>query len=83
MHHFRTLWHENDSFRNCSYFVLDALNVELLGKGFMWLDTSKNESLVDTINFVKTNMAVSESCVGRKIYERTSLKGKEYGTTVN
>ena len=31
-----------------------ALNVELLGQGFTWLDTGTHESLVDATNFVKT-----------------------------
>lgn len=31
-----------------------ALNVELLGRGFTWLDTGTHESLVDATNFVKT-----------------------------
>ena len=32
----------------------DALNVELLGQGFTWLDTGTHESLVEATNFVKT-----------------------------
>ena len=32
----------------------DELHVELLGKGFTWLDTGTHESLVDATNFVKT-----------------------------
>ena len=32
----------------------NALNVELLGQGFTWLDTGTHESLVDATNFVKT-----------------------------
>ena len=31
-----------------------ALNVELLGQGFTWLDTGTHESLVDATVFVKT-----------------------------
>ena len=31
-----------------------ALNVELLGQGFTWLDTGTHESLVEATNFVKT-----------------------------
>ena len=39
---------------NKIYLEQDALNVELLGQGFTWLDTGTHESLVDATNFVKT-----------------------------
>ena len=39
---------------NRIYLEHDALNVELLGQGFTWLDTGTHESLVDATNFVKT-----------------------------
>ena len=39
---------------NAIYLNNDALNVELLGQGFTWLDTGTHESLVDATNFVKT-----------------------------
>ena len=39
---------------NRIYLENGALNVELLGQGFTWLDTGTHESLVDATNFVKT-----------------------------
>lgn len=39
---------------NRIYLEQNALNVELLGQGFTWLDTGTHESLVDATNFVKT-----------------------------
>ncbi len=39
---------------NRIYLEANALNVELLGQGFTWLDTGTHESLVDATNFVKT-----------------------------
>ena len=39
---------------NRIYLEMGALNVELLGQGFTWLDTGTHESLVDATNFVKT-----------------------------
>ncbi len=39
---------------NRIYLERGALNVELLGQGFTWLDTGTHESLVDATNFVKT-----------------------------
>ena len=37
---------------NRIYLENDALNVELLGQGFTWLDTGTHESLVDATNFI-------------------------------
>lgn len=39
---------------NRLYLEKGALNVELLGQGFTWLDTGTHESLVEASNFVKT-----------------------------
>ena len=39
---------------NRLYLNDNNLNVELLGRGFTWLDTGTHESLVDATNFVKT-----------------------------
>jgi len=39
---------------NKLYLQNNALNVEILGQGFTWLDTGTHESLVDATNFVKT-----------------------------
>ncbi len=39
---------------NKIYLEKGALNVELLGQGFTWLDTGTHESLVEATNFVKT-----------------------------
>lgn len=39
---------------NEAYLELGELEVELLGRGFTWLDTGTHQSLVDATNFVKT-----------------------------
>ena len=39
---------------NRSYLEDGSLNVELLGRGFTWLDTGTHERLVEATNFVKT-----------------------------
>lgn len=39
---------------NRIYLEKGKLNVELLGRGFTWLDTGTHESLVEATNFVKT-----------------------------
>lgn len=39
---------------NEAYLQLGELEVELLGRGFTWLDTGTHQSLVEATNFVKT-----------------------------
>lgn len=39
---------------NEAYLTLGELEVELLGRGFTWLDTGTHQSLVEATNFVKT-----------------------------
>lgn len=39
---------------NEEYLKLNDLEVELLGRGFTWLDTGTHDSLVEATNFVKT-----------------------------
>ena len=36
------------------YLLQDKLNVELMGRGFAWLDTGTHESLVDATLYIKT-----------------------------
>lgn len=39
---------------NKKYLELGALNVELLGRGFAWLDTGTHESLLEASQFIET-----------------------------
>jgi len=39
---------------NCSYLKDDRLSVQLLGRGFAWLDTGSYDGLSDASDFVKT-----------------------------
>lgn len=39
---------------NQVYLEIDALNVELLGRGFAWLDSGTYDSLLEASNFVET-----------------------------
>lgn len=39
---------------NRAYLEQDSLNVELLGRGFAWLDTGTHESLLEAAQFVET-----------------------------
>jgi glucose-1-phosphate thymidylyltransferase len=39
---------------NQEYLKLDKLRVELMGRGFAWLDTGTHESLIEASNFIET-----------------------------
>lgn len=39
---------------NQEYLKKDALKVELMGRGFAWLDTGTHESLIEASNFIET-----------------------------
>jgi glucose-1-phosphate thymidylyltransferase len=39
---------------NQAYMDLGRLNIELLGRGFAWLDTGTHESLLDAAHFIET-----------------------------
>ncbi len=39
---------------NCLYMKKDALNVEIMGRGYAWLDTGTHESLLEAGQFVQT-----------------------------
>ncbi len=79
---------------NRIYLEQGALNVELLGQGFTWMDTGTHESLVDATNFVKTveqhqhrkiacleEIAYLNGWIGREdVYKvYKGLKGNQYG----
>ncbi len=39
---------------NRIYLERDALNVEIMGRGYAWLDTGTHESLIEASNFIQT-----------------------------
>jgi glucose-1-phosphate thymidylyltransferase len=39
---------------NRIYLGRDQLNVEIMGRGYAWLDTGTHESLIDASNFIET-----------------------------
>ena len=39
---------------NQSYLEEGKLNIQLLGRGFAWLDTGTHESLADASNYIET-----------------------------
>ena len=42
---------------NLAYLARGTLNVELLGRGYAWLDTGTHESLLDAANFIQVMQA--------------------------
>ena len=48
---------------NNAYLEMEQLNVEVLGRGFAWLDTGTHDSLLEAAQFVET----IERCQGYKI----------------
>lgn len=39
---------------NCLYLKKEQLHVELMGRGYAWLDTGTHESLIEASNFIQT-----------------------------
>ncbi|WP_018604643.1 glucose-1-phosphate thymidylyltransferase RfbA [Uliginosibacterium gangwonense] len=39
---------------NCIYLECDQLSVEIMGRGYAWLDTGTHESLIEASNFIET-----------------------------
>lgn len=79
---------------NKAYLALGELNVELLGRGFAWLDTGTHESLLEASTYIETvekrqslKVACLEEIAYRKGYINKSqllelaqtLKKNEYG----
>jgi glucose-1-phosphate thymidylyltransferase len=56
---------------NRKYLEMDRLNVELLGRGFAWLDTGTHEALLEASNFIETvekRQGLKISCVEEIAY---------------
>jgi len=64
---------------NKVYLEKDALQVELMGRGFAWLDTGTHESLLEASNFIQTienRQGLKVSCIEEIAYEMGYI-GKE------
>lgn len=58
---------------NNAYLERGSLHVELLGRGFAWLDTGSHDSLLDASNFVATfqkRQGLHVSCIEEIAYKR-------------
>ena len=80
---------------NESFLKTGELNVELMGRGFAWLDTGTHDSLLEASNFIQTiekrqglKIACLEEIAYRKgfiskdelLKQAELLKKSEYGT---
>ncbi|PHR59455.1 MAG: glucose-1-phosphate thymidylyltransferase [Arcobacter sp.] len=57
---------------NQEYLLNENLKVELMGRGYAWLDTGTHESLLDASNFIKTiedRQGLKVSCIEEIAYE--------------
>ncbi len=64
---------------NKVYLKNDALQVELMGRGFAWLDTGTHESLLEASNFIQTienRQGLKVACLEEIAYEMGYI-GKE------
>jgi len=65
---------------NQTYLEQDDLKVELMGRGFAWLDTGTHESLLDASNFIQTiekRQGLKVACIEEIAYEMGYISKEE------
>lgn len=65
---------------NGAYLAEGRLNVELMGRGFEWLDTGTHASLVDATNFVKAiedRQGLKIACIEEIAYRKGYIGAKQ------
>lgn len=65
---------------NCIYLEKGLLNVEILGRGFAWLDTGTHDSMLQASNFVQSmelNKGVKISCLEEIAYNQGFISARD------
>ena len=71
---------------NNIYLKNDNLNVELLGRGFAWLDTGTHHSLLQASQFVQTveeNQGIKIACLEEVAYRMGFVSREQLSETVS
>ena len=66
---------------NKAYLAEGKLDVELMGRGYAWLDTGTHESLVDATNFVKTledRQGLKIACIEEIAWRKGFIDGEKF-----
>jgi len=70
---------------NKEYLKQGALSVELMGRGYAWLDTGTHDSLVDATNFVKAiedRQGLKIACIEEIAYRMGYIDGRKFNVLV-
>ncbi len=65
---------------NLAYLQAEKLRVELLGRGFAWLDTGTHDSLLEASTFIETiekRQGLKVSCIEEVAYRMGYIDGKQ------
>lgn len=66
---------------NQEYLKRNELNVEVLGRGFVWFDTGTHDSLLEASNFIKTiekRQGLKVACIEEIVYEKSFIDKKKF-----
>ena len=66
---------------NQEYLKRNKLNVEVLGRGFVWFDTGTHDSLLEASNFIKTiekRQGLKVACIEEIVYEKGFIDDKKF-----
>ena len=66
---------------NLAYLRKDNLEVEILGRGYAWLDTRTPDSLIDTSNYIFTierRQGLKIGCIEEVAYRMGYIDNKQF-----